>query len=66
MRSIFSNSRERLLAFLAYGEFTPEVSFSISKMSAPQGERGPHEGSEGVKVVALERPKQERARIFSG
>lgn len=33
-------------------------------MSAPQGEHGLHEGSEGVNVVTLERPEQERARIF--
>ena len=65
MRSTFK-SRDRPLTALAYGEFTPEVSFIISKMSAPQGEHGLHEGSEGVNVVTLERPEQERARIFRG
>ena len=66
MRSIFSNSRERLLAFLAYGEFTWELCFTTSGMSAPQEECGPYEGSDGVKIGTLEEPKQEMTRILNG
>ena len=66
MRNIFSNSRERLLAALAYGEFTWELCFRTLRMSAPQEECGPYEGSDGVKVGTLEGPKQEMARIMNG
>lgn len=51
---------------MAYGEFTTELSFSTPRMSVRHSECGPYEGSEGVKEVTLDEPKQERARILGG